>query len=51
PQLKDEQQALKKMRAQAYIPKGGSNNYLHIGIDAAELGIGDPVKVNLNTGQ
>ncbi|KAL1281211.1 hypothetical protein QQF64_000014 [Cirrhinus molitorella] len=51
PELSDEQQALKKMTAQAYIPKDGSKNYLHIGIDAAELEIGDPVKVNLNTGQ
>uniref|UniRef100_A0A672Q7I7 Complement C3-like n=1 Tax=Sinocyclocheilus grahami TaxID=75366 RepID=A0A672Q7I7_SINGR len=52
PDIKDEnQQAVKKMTAQAYIPKGGSNNYLHIGIDAVELQIGDPMKVNLNTGQ
>nr|QOL70921.2 complement component 3 [Tor putitora] len=51
PQLRDEQQAVKKMTAQAYIPKGGSNNYLHIGIDAAELKMGDSMKVNLNTGQ
>ncbi|XP_050965348.1 complement C3 [Labeo rohita] len=48
PQLSDDQQALKKMTAQAYIPKG--NNYLHIGIDAAELQIGDQMKVNLNLG-
>ncbi|RXN11648.1 complement C3-like protein [Labeo rohita] len=51
PQLRDEQQAVKKMTAQAYIPKGGSKNYLHIGIDAAELQIGDQMMVNLNTGQ
>uniref|UniRef100_A0A8C1I216 Complement C3 n=1 Tax=Cyprinus carpio carpio TaxID=630221 RepID=A0A8C1I216_CYPCA len=52
PEIKDErQQAEKRMTAQAYIPKGGSNNYLHIGIDAAELQISDPMKVNLNTGQ
>uniref|UniRef100_A0A673LBI7 Complement C3-like n=1 Tax=Sinocyclocheilus rhinocerous TaxID=307959 RepID=A0A673LBI7_9TELE len=52
PDIKDEnQQAVKKMTAQAYIPKGGSNNYLHIGIDAVELQIGDPMKVNLNTGR
>uniref|UniRef100_A0A673L2B9 Complement C3-like n=1 Tax=Sinocyclocheilus rhinocerous TaxID=307959 RepID=A0A673L2B9_9TELE len=50
PQIRDEQQAVKKMTAQAYIPKGGSNNYLHIGIDAAELQIGDQMKVNLNLG-
>uniref|UniRef100_A0A672QA82 Complement C3-like n=1 Tax=Sinocyclocheilus grahami TaxID=75366 RepID=A0A672QA82_SINGR len=50
PQIRDEQQALRKMTAQAYIPKGGSKNYLHIGIDAAELQIGDQMKVNLNLG-
>ncbi|XP_048051370.1 complement C3-like [Megalobrama amblycephala] len=51
PQLRDGQQAVKKMTAQAYVPKGGSNNYLHIGIDAEELQIGDQMTVNLNTGQ
>ncbi|XP_052459367.1 complement C3a.1 [Carassius gibelio] len=52
PEIIDEkQQAVKKMTAQAYKPKDGSKNYLHIGIDAAELQIGDPIKVNLNTGQ
>ncbi|RXN25902.1 complement C3-like protein [Labeo rohita] len=50
PQLRDEQQAVKKMTAQAYKTKGGSNNYLHIGIDAAELEIGDSVKI-LSKGQ
>nr|AZZ09376.1 putative complement component c3 [Ctenopharyngodon idella] len=50
PQLSDDQQATKKMTAQAYKPKAGSNNYLHIGIDAAELQIGDQIKVNLNLG-
>ncbi|KAF4118189.1 complement C3 [Onychostoma macrolepis] len=50
PQLSDEQQAVKKMTAQAYKTKGGSNNYLHIGIDAAELQIGDQMKVSLNLG-
>jgi len=39
------------MRALAYVPKGGSKNYLHVGIDSAELQIGDQMKVNLNTGQ
>ena len=39
------------MTALAYIPKGGSKNYLHIGIDSAELQIGDQMKVDLNTGQ
>ncbi len=38
------------MTAQAYIPKGSSKNYLHIGIDAAELQIDDQMKVNLNLG-
>ncbi|XP_042620176.1 complement C3-like [Cyprinus carpio] len=51
PQLKDEQQAVRKMTAQAYETKGGSKNYLHIGIDAAELQIGDSMTVYLNTGQ
>ncbi len=51
PQLSDKQQALKKMTAQAFKPKGGSKNYLHIGIDAAELQIGDQMKVNLNLGK
>ncbi|KAK9981650.1 hypothetical protein ABG768_001174 [Culter alburnus] len=50
-QLSDEQQAVKKMTAQAYVPKGGSNNYLHVGIDTAELQIGDQMKVNLNMGR
>nr|QGH45422.1 complement system-related protein C3a.2 [Cyprinus carpio] len=51
PQLRDDQQqAVRKMMAQAYKPKSGSNNYLHIGIDAAELQIGDQMKVNLNLG-
>uniref|UniRef100_A0A672K2X4 Complement C3-like n=1 Tax=Sinocyclocheilus grahami TaxID=75366 RepID=A0A672K2X4_SINGR len=49
-QLSDEQQAVKKMTAQAYIPKDGSDNYLHIFSDAAELQIGDQMKVFLNTG-
>ncbi|XP_056621736.1 complement C3-like [Triplophysa dalaica] len=51
PQLQDVQQAVKKMTAQAYVPKSNSQNYLHIGIDAAELEIGDQMKVNLNTGK
>ncbi|XDV16018.1 hypothetical protein PO909_015911 [Leuciscus waleckii] len=50
PQLNDDQQAERKMTALPYVPKGGSNNYLHIGIDAAELQIGDQIKVNLNLG-
>ncbi|XP_050960509.1 complement C3-like [Labeo rohita] len=39
------------MTAQAYKPKGGSKNYLDIGIDAAELQIDDQVKVYLNAGK
>ncbi|XP_051560214.1 complement C3-like [Myxocyprinus asiaticus] len=51
PQLSSEQQAVKRMTAQAYVPKGGSGNYLHIGTDAAELEIGDQMKINLNLGR
>ncbi|XP_056621796.1 complement C3-like [Triplophysa dalaica] len=51
PQLQDEQQAVKTMTAQAYVPKSNSQNYLHVGIDAAELEIGDQMKVNLYTGR
>ncbi|XP_056621667.1 complement C3-like isoform X2 [Triplophysa dalaica] len=51
PRLQDEQQAVKTMKAQAYVPKSNSQNYLHVGIDAAELEIGDQMKVNLNTGK
>ncbi|KAF4118186.1 complement C3-like [Onychostoma macrolepis] len=50
-QLNDEQQAVKKMTVQAYETKGGSKNYLHVSVDAAELQIGDSTTVNLNTGQ
>nr|XP_055060099.1 complement C3-like isoform X2 [Misgurnus anguillicaudatus] len=49
PTLQAEQQAVKTMTAQAYVPK--TNNYLHVGIDAAELEIDDQMKVNLYTGQ
>ncbi len=51
PQLSSDQQAVKKMTAQAYKPKDSSNNYLHIGIGAAELQIGDQIKVSLNLGK
>ncbi|KAI7810695.1 putative complement C3-like [Triplophysa rosa] len=51
PRLQNEQQAVKTMTAQAYIPKSNSQNYLHVGIDAAELEIGDQMKVNLYTGK
>ncbi|KAL0202439.1 hypothetical protein M9458_000457, partial [Cirrhinus mrigala] len=40
-----------KMIAQAYKTKDGSNNFMDIIIDAAELQIGDQMKVFLNTGQ
>ncbi|XP_065126726.2 complement C3-like isoform X1 [Paramisgurnus dabryanus] len=49
PTLQAEQQAVKKMTAQAYKPQ--TKNYLHVGIDAAELEIDDQMKVNLNTGK
>lgn len=39
------------MTAQAYKTKGGSKNYLHVGIGAAEFQIGEQMKVNLNLGQ
>ncbi|XP_050957967.1 complement C3-like, partial [Labeo rohita] len=51
PDLRNEQQAVKKMTAQAYIPKDGSNNYLHIFTEALVLQIGDLMTVYLNTGQ
>ncbi|KAF4097397.1 hypothetical protein G5714_021405 [Onychostoma macrolepis] len=51
PQLTDEQQAVRMMTAQAYETKGGSNNYLHITIDAAELQIGDSMRVYLSPGR
>ncbi|XP_048105070.1 complement C3-like isoform X1 [Alosa alosa] len=50
PGLKDAQQARADMRALPYVSKGGSKNYLHIGVDAAELTIGDQLKVNLFVG-
>ncbi|XDV16073.1 hypothetical protein PO909_015936, partial [Leuciscus waleckii] len=51
PQLSDKQQAVKTMTALAYIPKGDSKNYLHIGNDATELQIGDQMTLNLYTEQ
>ncbi|KAA0721784.1 Complement C3 [Triplophysa tibetana] len=48
--LKAEQQANKTMTAQAYKPKDNSRNFLHIGIDAAELEIGDQRNI-INKGQ
>ncbi|KAG1955857.1 complement C3-like [Pimephales promelas] len=51
PKLDDDQQAVKKMTAQAYETKGGSKNYLHVGIDTPVFEIGDQMKVNLNLGR
>ncbi|XP_050965368.1 complement component c3a, duplicate 6 isoform X2 [Labeo rohita] len=51
PKLDEDQQAVRKMTAQAYKTKGGSKNYLHVGIGAAEFQIGEQMKVNLNLGQ
>ncbi|XP_062395867.1 complement C3-like [Sardina pilchardus] len=50
PGLTDAQQARADMTAVPYVSKGGSKNYLHIGVDAAELTIGDQLKINLNLG-
>ena len=50
PGLTDARQARQSMTALPYKTKGGSNNYLHIGVDATELAIGDQIKVNLNLG-
>ncbi|XP_030635552.1 complement C3-like [Chanos chanos] len=51
PGLPDVRQARNRMSASAYTTKGGSKNYLHIGVDAAELQIGNQLKVNLNLGK
>ncbi|XP_036419621.1 complement C3-like, partial [Colossoma macropomum] len=48
PAISNNRQDEKQMTAEAYITKGGSNNYLHIGVDAEELKVGDNMKVNLN---
>ena len=50
PGLTDARQARQSMIALPYKTKGGSKNYLHIGVDATELVIGDQIKVNLNLG-
>ncbi|KAL1281263.1 hypothetical protein QQF64_000066 [Cirrhinus molitorella] len=49
--LDDDQQAMRKMTAQAYKTKSVSNNYMHFSIGASEFQIGDQIKVNLNLGQ
>ncbi|KAK2909403.1 hypothetical protein Q8A67_005240 [Cirrhinus molitorella] len=51
PQLNDAEQAVEKLMAQAYKPKGDSKNYMDIGINAAELQIGEQVKVYLSAGK
>ncbi|XP_036419632.1 complement C3-like [Colossoma macropomum] len=48
PAILDKRQDEKQMTAEAYATKGGSSNYLHIGIDAEELKVGDNMKINLN---
>ncbi|XP_030636320.1 complement C3-like [Chanos chanos] len=50
PLLTEPRQARSQMTALAYSPKHGSRNYLHIGVSAAELTIGDQLKINLNLG-
>uniref|UniRef100_A0A4W4GV93 Anaphylatoxin-like domain-containing protein n=1 Tax=Electrophorus electricus TaxID=8005 RepID=A0A4W4GV93_ELEEL len=51
PQLTNDRQAVNQMTALPYTSKKGSNNYLHIGIDASEPVIGDQIKVNLHFGK
>ncbi|KAK3510377.1 hypothetical protein QTP70_005672 [Hemibagrus guttatus] len=46
--ITDERQAENKMTAQPYATKGGSGNYLHISVDAAELKIGEQMNINVN---
>ncbi|XP_054460442.1 complement C3-like [Anoplopoma fimbria] len=46
PVISDERQASATMVALPYTTK--SNNYIHIGVDTAELEIGDNLKINLN---
>ncbi|KAL7845317.1 hypothetical protein AOLI_G00235090 [Acnodon oligacanthus] len=48
PAISNNRQDEKQMTAEAYATKEGSNNYLHIGIDAEELKVGDNIKINLN---
>ncbi|KAL7845319.1 hypothetical protein AOLI_G00235110 [Acnodon oligacanthus] len=48
PTISNNRQDEKQMTAQAYATKGGSNNYLHIGVDVEELKVGDNMKINLN---
>ncbi|XP_050961778.1 complement C3 [Labeo rohita] len=46
-----EQQAERKMTAQAYKSKTGSNNYMNIIVESAELKIGAQMTAYLNTGE
>ncbi|KAL7845318.1 hypothetical protein AOLI_G00235100 [Acnodon oligacanthus] len=48
PAISSNRQDEKQMTAQAYATYGGSNNYLHIGVDVEELKVGDNLKVSLN---
>ncbi|XP_060755183.1 complement C3-like [Neoarius graeffei] len=48
PGILPERQAENTMTAQAYTSKGGSGNYINIGIANAELAISDPLKINLH---
>nr|ADU33222.1 complement component c3 [Epinephelus coioides] len=46
PRISAERQARASMTAVPYATK--SNNYIHIGVDTAELQLGDNLKINLN---
>ncbi|KAG7491358.1 hypothetical protein MATL_G00002840 [Megalops atlanticus] len=50
PGILEQRQAVKQMTAQPYKTQGSSKNYLHVGIQAAELEIGDNLRINLNLG-
>ncbi|KAM7010010.1 complement C3-like [Tautogolabrus adspersus] len=46
PRISPDRQATATMEAAPYTTK--SNNYIHIGVDAAELEVGENLKINLN---
>ncbi|XP_067320118.1 venom factor-like [Anolis sagrei] len=46
--LSDERQATKTMVATAYQTQGGSGNYLHLAVSAADLKAGNTLPVNFN---
>uniref|UniRef100_W5LK65 Complement C3a, tandem duplicate 2 n=1 Tax=Astyanax mexicanus TaxID=7994 RepID=W5LK65_ASTMX len=50
PGLTPARQDEKQFIAEAYATKGGSKNYLHVGVDAGELTVGMSLKVTLNYG-